>query len=238
MTIHHALPVPQAPFARIRWLTTLALLLVAGLSARAQLVTSVSQTYSVPRTVDGGSTRIAFDFSSSLPPLGTMSLVRSVISTTFGKAPDLSDDPPFYSEIGFVLRELGAASNLLGAVTLIDTGSFNDGDFGDSFHGTITFDDRAASAVNADPDHLVSGTFQPVEPLSAFSVYSPFWQLELDDATTQNPLTFTSATLTLFTRSAVPGTADPVPESSTITLGGTGVLVLAVCLRRRQRSQG
>jgi hypothetical protein len=201
--------------------------LFCGLVVQAQLVTSFSRTIATPKTIDGGSERLLFDFSSTLPPMNS-SLVQVTLSVTFGKSPSLSDDPPFYSEIGLVLRKLSPASSILTQVTLIETGSFNDGDFGTSFSGTLIFDDHAVSFVNSDPDQLIPGVFKPENPLSAFNGgYSPYWELVIDDGAQQNPLTFSSTTLTVFTATAV-------PEPSSTALAGATVLGLAILFRHRR----
>lgn len=196
---------------------------IGAVSAQAQLV--LTQTYSTPHLVDSESVPILFDFSSNFVQPGAP-IYRTTLSIEFSKTPSLSDDPPFYSEMGFVLRKLSSSFTILDQITLINTGSFNDGAPGSFFSGTITFDDQALSLVNANPDQPSPGIFQPVEPLSTFNgAYSPFWELLIDDASAQNPLLFRSATLTVFAA---------VPESSTMTLAGAGLLGVIVFLRRQR----
>jgi len=198
--------------------------LFGAVGAQAQVVTTLSQTYGVPTKIDGSSLPIFFDFSSTFVRPDA-ALIRTTLSLSFSKIPDLNDDPPFYSEIGLVLRELSPTFSLLREVTLIDTSTFNDGLPGSFFTGTISFDDSAARLVNVNPNQPSSGAFRPVEPLSAFSAYSPYWELVVDDASTQNPLLFRSATLSI--------SAVPVPESASIALAA--VLGLGVLIGGRQR---
>lgn len=203
-----------------------ALTLTGAVSAEAQLVTTLSETYNVPHVVDGGSLPVFFDFSSTFVRPDAV-LFHTTLSLQFTKAPDLSDDPPFYSEIGLTLRSLSPSFSILRQVTLVNTGTFNDGDFGASFSGTLTFDDSAPTWIGADPDHLTPGIFQPLMPLGFFgNVYTPFWELVIDDATVQNPLLFRSATLTVFTA---------VPEPSTTALAGAGLLGVVILVRLRRR---
>ena len=203
-----------------------ALALGSAITVQAQLVTTLSDTYSVPHVVDGGSLPVFFDFSSTFVRPDAV-LFHTTLSLEFTKAPDLSDDPPFYSEIGLTLRSLSSTFSVLREIRLVNTGTFNDGDFGAFFSGTLTFDDSASTWIGADPDHLTPGSFKPLEPLASFNnVYTPFWELLIDDASVQNPLLFRSATLTVFTA---------VPEPSTTALAGAGLLGVAVLIRLRRR---
>ena len=199
-------------------------LLLGSTGAQAQVVTTLSQTYGVPTKIDGSSLPVFFDFSSTfISP--DVALLRTTLSFSFSKIPDLNDDPPFYSEIGLVLRELSPTFTLLKQVTLIDTSTFNDGLPGAFFTGTISFDDTASQVVNLNPNQPSSGVFRPVEPLSMFKVYSPFWELVVDDASKQNPLLFRSATL------SVSVTAVPEPGSTALT----AVFCLGMLISVRQR---
>lgn len=199
-------------------------------TAHAQL-TSVSTTFSAPRIVDGGAASIFLDLSSAAWPVGS-AVSKTTLSIDFGKWPDLSDDPPYFSEIGVVLQKLDTTFTVLDQITLIEIGSFNDGAFGSFFNGSITFDDSAPSLVNANPDELASGTFRPEQPLSLLSgLFSPYYELRLVDAAYQNPLTFRSATLTLF--GAGVAATVPVPEPGTFGLAGAVLVGLLVICRRR-----
>jgi hypothetical protein len=195
----------------------------------AQLV-ALTESYNVPRVIDGTAQSIYFNFSSS--GLSSSNSIFDVNFTlSFAKTADLADDPPFYSEMAFLLRKLDTTFSILTEVSLIDLGSFSDGEFGASFNGTITFDDDAASFVNADPDNLSSGVFKPVEPLAAVGqAFSPFWELRIVDASQQNPTFFRSASLSLLVAAAV-------PEPSTYALLGAAFLLALAVRGRRGRNR-
>ena len=197
----------------------------------AQL-TTVSQTYSVPHLVDGSAFSVFFDLSAQLST-PTASLTNTTLSLHFTKEPDLSDDPAFYSEMGFVLRKLDTHFAVVKEVTLVELGSFNDGQPFSFFDGEITFSDSAADVVNVDPDQPSSGLFRGEQPLALFNgSYSPYWELRLVDASYQNPLIFESATLTL--DAFVPrANIVPVPEPAAVGLCGASLLVALVARRRR-----
>ena len=205
---------------------TVTLLLPAAV--QAQLVT-LSQTYSVPQIIDGGARSVFYNFSSF--GLGSdFSILSARLAIDFAKVPDLSDDPPFFSEIGLTLRKLDTSFSVLGETTLIGIGGFNDGAPGSFFDGSLTFDDTAATFVNDDPDSLSSGVFRPMGALSLLNgLFSPFWELRIDDASLQNPFWFRSATLTIAAAAAV-----AVPEPSTLAFVLLFALVVfAKSLRRR-----
>jgi|GEM_PF-3356331 len=204
----------------------LALALGGASAAQAQLVTTLTSTYNVPQKVDGGSLPIFFDFSSTFVRPDA-ALFHTTLSFEFTKAPDLPDDQPFYSEIGLTLRELSPTFMLLNQIRLVDTGTFNDGDFGAFFSGTLTFDDSAPTVIGSNPDVLTPGIFKPLDPLATFNgAFSPFWELVVDDASVQNPLRFRSATLSVFTA---------VPEPSAMALAGAGCLGIVIFFRHRRR---
>lgn len=203
------------------------LLLCSPALLQAQL--TLSQTYSVPHSVDASAYPVFFDLSAQYCPPGA-AIWHTQLSIDFGKAADLFGDPPFYSDVGLVLRKLDTTFSILSETTLLDIGSFNDGFASSSFDGAITFDDDAASLVNNDPDQPVSGLFRPIMPLSLLDgIYSPFWELRLVDAVTGSPLLFHSATLTTSVTTA------PVPEPASIGLAaGASLFALALLGRRRR----
>lgn len=204
--------------------TFLAIVLLCAPALYAQL--TLSQTYSVPHSIDGESLPVFFDLSSQLTH-SDAGISHTQLSISFSKRPDLSDDPAFYSDLGFVLRKLDTTFSVMTEVTLLNVGGFNDGTASSFFDGMITFDDDGATVVNSDPDQPTTGLFRAVEPLSLFNgVYSPFWELRLVDAVSENPLLFHSATLTTTVFAAV-------PEPSSLGLAGASLLGLVALWRRK-----
>jgi hypothetical protein len=193
-------------------------------SVHAQL--ALSATYAAPHYVDGFAQSIFFDLSGHLnrPDAQVLDVDLSV---DFSKVPDLSDDPPFLSEIGLVLRKLDTSFSILQEVTLVEFGTFSDGAPGSFFSGALRFDDDAWLRIDHDPSTLTEGTFRGVEPLASLNgIFTPFWELRVVDASFQNPLLFHSATLNVLAA---------IPEPSTYGLFAATLLSLAV-LRRRTTS--
>lgn len=202
-------------------------LLCSPALVQAQL--TLSQTYSIPHSVDASAFPVFFNLSAQYCPPDA-AIFHTQLSIDFGKAADLFDDPPFYSDIGLVLRKLDSSFSILGEVTLLDIGSFNDGFASTFFDGAITFDDDGATLVNSDPDQPASGVFRPMMALGLLNgIYSPYWELRLVDAVTGSPLFFHSATLTTTVMATV-----AVPEPSSIGLAA-GVSLLGLAMLRRRR---
>lgn len=214
----------SAPSFIRRGFLLLALLCSPALYAQLTL----SQTYRVPQPVDGEAFPIFFNLSAQYAK-PDVSVIHTQLSIDFGKAPDLFDDPPFYSDIGLVLQKLDSTFSIINQVTLLNIGSFNDGSPSSSFDGVITFDDDAALAVDNDPDQPAAGLFRPIQALGLLNgTYSPYWELRLVDAVSGSPLLFHSATLTTTVSAAA-----PVPEPASVGLAGAALLGVAMLRRRR-----
>jgi hypothetical protein len=176
---------------------------------------------------------------------GTGIILDVDIAITFSKIAHqdnpFSPDSAFFSEIEFKLTGPAATTT-----TLIRENSWNN--VAGSFGGTITFDDAAAEVVNSQ-SKPVAGTFRPVAPetLAQFNgqVALGSWSLFIRDTFPEDPLVFSSYTLTIRTADAPvadPG-ADPgvVPEPASLLLFGTGLASLVAARRRatsRQRAEG
>jgi len=90
---------------------------------------------------------------------------------------------------------------------------------------TVTFDDAAASTVGEGIEYPVSGTFRPVQPLSALNGESPFgpWTLTIGDSQVDDALCFSGVTLEIVTGDvqAVPATVDLVLKVDSDYAAGT-----------------
>jgi hypothetical protein len=98
---------------------------------------------------------------------------------------------------------------------------------------TVTFDDAAASTVGP---RFVSGTFRPLEALSAFNGIDMFgtWMLQLESTDFGDPLEYFSSRLEIGGDTATPPPAKvPEPGSAAIVALGLAGLVGA---RRRKGS--
>lgn len=229
MTYHPAVNGPRLARALLQfcWLPA-ALLLATPLHGQ---VTSASETYAVPQWIDGSSHSAFFDFTGNSAATGAVSVSALTLSITFTKTPDLPDDPPFYSDMGLVLRMLDTTFAVLREVTLIEVGTLPDGAPFSGFSGTLRFDDAAETALVDAGDPLLAGAYRPFQPLAGLlGGFSPYWELRIDDASIQNPILFDAATLTLSLA------AQPVPEPAAYGAVASGFLLsLVVFVRRRLR---
>ena len=235
-------------------LATAGSVIFGATQTRAQTVISeenfvpVSQTNSTTGYFDSssGTREVVFnaeDFS------GTSGIVTDVdISISFAKSDNNSFVPqggqlgtgtPFHNETEFALTSpTGTSFTLISNGFGIETvpadsfASFNPGDYGSNFQGTILFDQDAAAPVNADPNNLTSGTFRPDDntsnSLDIFNGESGLgtWSLFIEDNIAGDGLSFYEYTLTITTE------AQAVPEpTSAVVIGFAGSLLL---MRRRR----
>lgn len=213
------------PFWQAPLVIALAAFLAAATltSSRAHAQQTLTVTNNAPGTFDGNSGARTFDFSA-YSGLAGLTIADVGISLTFEKPAFDAFSNPFFNEITFTLSSPGG-----GSVFLINQGSFDIGNTGASFNGTIVFSDAAAQLVNVDPNLLTPGTFRSVEPLSLFNgqiFNAGIWTLGIEDIQAGDPLNFSSAALSI----AV------VPEPTTNALLALGGLLLgAVVLRRHRR---
>lgn len=208
-------------------LATAGSVIFGATQTRAQIVISeenfvaVSQTNSTTGffNANSGTREVVFsaaDFS------GTTGIVTDVdISISFAKSDDNSFVPqggqlgpstPFHNETESALTSpTGTSFTLIsndGGTEIVPADnfeSFNPGDFGSSFQGTIIFDQNAAAPVNADPNNLTSGTFRPDDntsnSLDIFNGESVLgtWSLFIEDDNGADGLSFYEYTLTITT---------------------------------------
>jgi hypothetical protein len=168
---------------------------------------------------------------------------RSLVIGSHGTVTDVNlaidfskcDDPPigpggtrcigigdaFPDEIGIYLTGPNGQK-----ITLVPTGTYQAG----SGRVTVTFDDEAASGVGPT---LKSGTFRPVDALSAFDGSDWFgsWLLQMEDNGYGDPLEYFGSRLEI-SGSITPPASVPEPGSAAIVALG-----LAGLLRARRRKQ-
>ena len=214
--------------------------LAAGLTALAVVLSAagadaamVTRTNTLDGFADNSSFNRAITFTAADFAGGSSILTDLDVSVFFAKSNNNSFVPegsainsgtPFLNEIHLMLTAPDGTTS----VTLISndtTGtdqSFNTGDAG--FKGTITFDQSAATVVNADPDLLTPGTFRPASPpgqsLNMFTGLNAIgtWNLFIGDDVGADGLSFYEYSLTARTESVVDGGA--VPEPASMTLAG------------------
>jgi hypothetical protein len=211
--------------------------LVAALIAALALGTIISiaqavqatQTNSTPGTADGSNITRSVEFTTTEFVAGSV-ITDVIAAVTFEKSNGTScaaytGGNVYYQEIYFLLRS-PAGTQIVLVEDQANTGGSGQGPtYTDSgpYVGevTVTFDDEAGSDVqNTVP---VSGTFKPVEALSAFDGQNPLgtWTLTVGDSNSFDPLCFSEFTLTI--NAAEPPTPQPptvedqtfsVPENS------------------------
>ncbi|MGG7605739.1 PEP-CTERM sorting domain-containing protein [Massilia sp. BKSP1R2A-1] len=134
-------------------------------------------------------------------------------------------DTPFENEI--VMRLVGPDGRVL---SLVEYGTFDQGDTPGIGRITMTFDDEGAKLGK----RVQAGAFRPVQSLSLFDGMDMFgeWKLYFEDTTRSDPLEVFSSSL-IFNSADAP--AD-VPEPTGLAVFGAGLFALGA-LRRRQRRQ-
>jgi len=135
---------------------------VFAASSRADMV--FEQTNSVSQSFNGGGGTKTVNFDPGLFPADP-SILDIEVEISFSKLAANAGTSPKYNEISFSLSKTEVPGvNLIssGPATFPFTGSFNTGLTGSpGFNGTVTFKQSAATAVNADPFNISTGTFTP-----------------------------------------------------------------------------
>lgn len=193
-------------------------LLAVFLIPHAAESATASVSNNTPLDVDGSSgTRTVDITAAELPPGETLTNVNVTVDflKTDGSCATPGTGNSYHSEIVYQIT-----SPMGTTVNLITSGTFTGGD--DVPPVTITFDDAAASVVGG--VYPVSGTFQPVSPLSAFNGEDPqgTWTLYVEDTVGADPLCHYSFTLDLETEALAIGA---IP-----TLNEVGIVVMALLL--------
>jgi hypothetical protein len=216
------------------------------MSLSKSMVLIAAAAWMIPATAQAGSFTLTnstfgiFDASSgtrSVTVLDTQTgfdtgiLTGLTVSITYVKADGQGDTPsgsgtPFYNEIHFRVDRAANPST-----TLIAAGTYDDGDAGDVFNGTQTFQ-TGAPLITAGSEP-VAGTFSPTGPgsLAAYNGASVLgdWTLFIQDTVGQDALRFHSVSFNFTTEDSA---SAAVPEPATFALLGTGALAV---LRRRRR---
>ncbi len=241
----------------------LSLLLVLCLANLVQAAV-VTKTNSNGATIDGN----GFSATSALRTVeftaadfgGDPTIIVDVdIAITFAKevVDPLLDPFAYFNEIEFVLTSPGGKNFTLisnaGGTELVpfdSIPSFDIGNPGAGFSGTVVFDQSAAAPVNTNPNEISAGTFRPdddtLNSLDYFNGDSAVgtWTLFMEDdfgplyfppfppLGSPSPLVFTEFSLTITTASA---SSNPIPEPSSLLIFGLGIgaIVGGHWLRRR-----
>jgi len=192
---------------------------------------TVTKTNSTGAFVNGSSLNQSVSFSA-LDFAGSPSAISNIaVAITFSKAPLLGIVlTPGFREVGFTLTGAGISEELVDGSG--GGRSFNEGAIGASFGGTVTFDQNAASVVNANPNQIIAGTFRPHSgDLSNFVGADGIgnWTLNISDSSS-----FLSSGLTVSSWSL---TITSVPEPASVGLWGlVAVLGTATVFHRPRRS--
>jgi len=184
---------------------------------------TLSRSISFSETDFGPNTTISdVNISVSFAKSNNNSFVGENSAINFGR--------PYYNEINFVLTSPDNTS-----VTLISNAganSFNSGSL-NGFQGTLTFDQSATTAVNADRNNITSGTYLPADvpndSLDAFNGGDAVgnWTLQISDDARFDGLSFYGYSVTI----------TSVPEPQNLALwGALGIAAVTIVFHRPQRS--
>ena len=237
----------------MRLTTCIASLVLSLLVSAVSHAAIVSKTNATFGSFDGtyGYRDVVFDVAdfAADPTI----IVDVDISITFAKDTNIFSDPPGFDEIEFVLisptgTKFTLISNVGGVelVGLDNFSSFDPGDPGASFSGTIHFDESASETVDFDKDSIPTGTYRPddhtLNSLNVFSGESAVgtWSLFIEDDEAPfdpffeppSPLEFTSFTLTITTASA---SNNPIPEPSSVAVFSLAAVGMGLGVLRRRR---
>lgn len=113
-------------------------------------------------------------------------------------------------------------------VSLVQQGTFSNGNTPGLGRIQLTFDDEAATAAGG---KMRAGSYAPVQPLSVFDGLDMFgtWTLFVQDTRRGDPLQYFGAALDITS-----ATVEQVPEPGTVAIVGLGLIGMGALRRRRQ----
>ncbi len=204
------------------------------MAPNADASVTVTKTNSTGASVNGGSVNQTISFSAA-DFGGLANIAKVTVSITFSKLNLLGLTRAEYREVGFILTGAGTSEVLIRDATK-GGGSFNRGERGASFNGTILFDQDAAVVVNDDKNLMKAGTFRPDDgDLGDFSGRNALgnWTLTIIDS--DGGLLNTGVSVDSWTVSIT--SLTPVPESGAIGMwGGFAMLAGVIVLHRPRRA--
>ncbi|MEK6250233.1 MAG: hypothetical protein N2C12_18760 [Planctomycetales bacterium] len=210
----------------------LAALLLALGCRDANASVTVTKTNTTGATVNGGSVNQTVNFSAA-DFAGVSTIANTTVQIAFSKLGLFGFLWPNFNEVGFTLTSANGTSIALIRNQNSSASSFNDPFIG-TFNGTVTFDQSAAQAVNANPNQIQAGTFQPdggnLDTLIGGDAIGS-WTLNISDSNggfPSNPLTVTSWSVSV----------TSVPEPNSIALWSmTGILAAMIVFHRPRRQK-
>ena len=210
----------------------LAALLLAVVCLDANASVTVTKTNATGATVNAGSVNQTVNFSAA-DFAGISTIAYATVQIAFAKLGAFGFLWPNFNEVGFTLTSANGTSIALIRNQNSGATSFNGGGF-TTFSGTVTFDQSAAQAVNANPNQIQAGTFQPdggnLDTLIGGDAIGS-WTLNISDSNSggffNTPLTVTSWSVSV----------TSVPEPDSIALWSMTGIVAAMIVFHRPRRQ-
>ena len=219
-----------AGFSRASAMLAVLLVVFAAFDSNASI--TVTKTNATGASVNGGALNQTISFGAGDFPGGAV-IGKAIVQITFSKTSALSFLRPMFNEVGFTLTSPdGTSVDLIRGAANNGGGSFNQGQRGANFSGTITFDQSAADAVNNRRNLIQEGTFLPdggdLSGLNGESAVGN-WTLTISDANSGTVLN-SAVEVTSWSVSVT-----TVPEPDSIALWSMTCILAALIVFHRPR---